>query len=101
MRKMAVAATAVPALAIPSAAVAPAGLRATTGLRATKDREAGAKKGDEQPPINQRGEMISDSLIPFHKQAEDEGTYVLADRAREAAFARPEELPEVPSENTD
>ena len=95
MRKTAVATMAVPALAIPSAAVAPA------GLRATKDREAGAKKGDEQPLINQRGEMISDSLIPFHKQAEDEGTYVLADRAREAAFARPEELQEGPSENTD
>ena len=101
MRKTAAAAPAVLALAIPSAAVAPAGLRATTGLRATKDREAGAKKGDEQPLINQRGEMMSESLIPFHQQAEDEGTYVLAGRAREAELARPEELSEGPSENAD
>lgn len=46
--------------------------------------------------------MISESLIPFHQQAEDEGTYVLADRAREADRARLDEGPlEGPSENTD
>jgi hypothetical protein len=45
--------------------------------------------------------MINESLIPFHKQAEDEGTYVLAERAREAERARPEEPPELPSENAD
>jgi hypothetical protein len=46
--------------------------------------------------------MISESLIPFHQQAEDVGTYVLAERAREAERARPEEKPhERPSENTD
>jgi hypothetical protein len=45
--------------------------------------------------------MIDESLIPFHQQAEDEGTYVLAERAREAERARPVELPEPPSENTD
>jgi hypothetical protein len=45
--------------------------------------------------------MISESLIPFHQQAEDEGTYVLAERAREAARVRAEEPPEGPSENTD
>jgi hypothetical protein len=28
--------------------------------------------------------MVSESLIPFHLQAEDEGTYVLEARAREA-----------------
>ena len=95
MRKTAVAAPAVTALAIPSAAVA------SPGRRATKDGEAGAKKGGEQAPINQRREMISESLFPFHQQAEDEGTYVLAGRAREAEFARPEELSEGPSENTD
>jgi len=93
MRKTAVAAPAVTALAIPSAAVA------SPGRRATKDGEAGAS--GEQAPINQRREMISESLFPFHQQAEDEGTYVLAGRAREAEFARPEELSEGPSENTD
>lgn len=45
--------------------------------------------------------MIDESLIPFHQQAEDEGTYVLAERAREAERARPVELPERPSENAD
>ena len=45
--------------------------------------------------------MISESLIPFHQQAEDEGTYVLAARAREAGRSRPEEPPAGPSENTD
>ena len=45
--------------------------------------------------------MIDESLIPFHQQAEDEGTYVLAERAREAERARSMELPEPPSENTD
>jgi hypothetical protein len=45
--------------------------------------------------------MISESLIPFHRQAEDEGTYVLAERAREADHAGPQEPPEGPSENTD
>jgi len=45
--------------------------------------------------------MISDSLSPFHQQAEDEGTYVLADRAREAALVRPDERPDGPSENID
>ena len=91
MRKTAVAL----ALAIPSAAVA------QPWLRATKDREPSAKKGDEQHPITQRGEMISESLIPFHLQAEDEGNYVSADRARKAEWVRPEELPEGPSENAD
>jgi hypothetical protein len=45
--------------------------------------------------------MVSESLIPFHLQAEDEGTYVLEGRAREADAARPEEPAEGPSENTD
>jgi len=45
--------------------------------------------------------MISDNLIPFHRQAQDEGSYVLAERAREADGARPDEPPEGPSENTD
>jgi hypothetical protein len=47
--------------------------------------------------------MISEDLIPFHLQAEDEGTYVLAERAREADRARPLERPErlSDSENTD
>ena len=35
--------------------------------------------------------MVSESLIPFHLQAEDEGTYVLEARAREANRARPQE----------
>ena len=33
--------------------------------------------------------MVSDSLIPFHLQAEDEGSYVLEARAREAHRADP------------
>jgi len=45
--------------------------------------------------------MISESLIPFHQQAEDEGTYVLEERAREADRARLEEPLEGPTENTD
>jgi len=45
--------------------------------------------------------MVSESLIPYHQQAEDEGTYVLAERAREADLARPEASPQGPSENTD
>jgi hypothetical protein len=47
--------------------------------------------------------MISEDLIPFHLQAEDEGTYVLAERAREADRARPAERPDRPldSENID
>jgi hypothetical protein len=45
--------------------------------------------------------MISESLIPYHQQAEDEGAYVLAERAREANRIHPEEPPEGPSENTD
>ena len=45
--------------------------------------------------------MVSESLIPFHRQAEDQGTYVLAARAREADRVRPERSPEGPSENTD
>jgi hypothetical protein len=45
--------------------------------------------------------MISESLIPFHQQAEAEGTYVLAERAREADLGRAEEVQEGPSENTD
>ena len=46
--------------------------------------------------------MIADeSLIPYHQQAEDEGTYVLADRAREAARTRLEESREGPLENVD
>jgi hypothetical protein len=45
--------------------------------------------------------MIDESLIPFHLQAEDEGTYVLAERTREADRARPDEPLEGPSENTD
>ena len=45
--------------------------------------------------------MVSESLIPFHRQAEDEGTYVLAERACEADRLRPEGPPEGPSENTD
>jgi len=45
--------------------------------------------------------MISESLSPFHQQAEDEGTYVLAERALEADRARAEGPPEGPSENTD
>jgi hypothetical protein len=45
--------------------------------------------------------MISESLIPFHLQAEDEGTYVLEGRARDARDAMSEEPAEGPSENTD
>jgi hypothetical protein len=45
--------------------------------------------------------MVSESLIPFHLQAEDEGTYVLEGRAREADHPRPEEPAEQPSENAD
>ena len=45
--------------------------------------------------------MISESLIPFHQQAEDEGTYVLTDRAREADRVPPEGPQQGPSENTD
>ena len=45
--------------------------------------------------------MISDSLSPFHQQAEAEGTHVLADRAREAELARPDERLDGPSENID
>ena len=45
--------------------------------------------------------MISESLSPFHQQAEDEGTYVLAERAREADRARPKEPPERLPENSD
>jgi hypothetical protein len=45
--------------------------------------------------------MINESLIPFHLQAEDEGTYVIAERTREADGARPEELLEGPTENAD
>lgn len=45
--------------------------------------------------------LIDESLIPFHHQAEDHGTYVLAERARDADHARPEALSEGPSENTD
>jgi hypothetical protein len=45
--------------------------------------------------------MISESLIPSHLQAEDEGTYVLAERAHEADPVRTEEPLEGPSENTD
>jgi hypothetical protein len=44
---------------------------------------------------------MTDSLSPFHQQAEEEGTYVLADRAREAALVRPIARPEGPSENAD
>jgi len=43
--------------------------------------------------------MISEDLIPFHLQAEDEGTYVIAERAREADRARPAERPERPSDS--
>ncbi len=39
--------------------------------------------------------------VPFHQYAEDHGTYVLAERAREADHARPEDPLEGPSENTD
>jgi hypothetical protein len=45
--------------------------------------------------------MVSENLIPFHQQAEDEGIYVLAERARGAGRAGPEDPPEGPSENTD
>jgi len=45
--------------------------------------------------------MINESLIPFHLQAEDEGTYVFAERTREAAGARPGERLEGPTENAD
>jgi Domain of unknown function (DUF1876) len=65
--------------------------------------ESGAAKGDERRPINQRAcnFTVSESLIPFHEQAQDEGTYVLAERAREADRARPKEPLERPSENSD
>ena len=45
--------------------------------------------------------MVSESLIPFHLQAEDEGTYVLEGRARDAADASPADPAEEPSENAD
>jgi hypothetical protein len=59
---------------------------------------------DGQQPIGQPGDcntMIDERLIPFHQYAEDHGTYVLAERAREADHVRPEDPPEGPSENTD
>jgi hypothetical protein len=37
--------------------------------------------------------MIDECLIPFHQYAEDHGTYVLAERAREADRARSRTLP--------
>ncbi len=40
-------------------------------------------------------------LIPFHKQAEDVGTFVLSDRARDAEQSRRDEPLVGPSENTD
>jgi len=45
--------------------------------------------------------MVSESLIPFHLQAEDEGSYVLEARAREADLARPQEPAGRPAENSD
>ena len=45
--------------------------------------------------------MVSESLIPFHLQAEDEGTYVLDARARDGDGARPEQPSGQPSENSD
>jgi hypothetical protein len=45
--------------------------------------------------------MVSESLIPFHLQAEDEGTYVLEGRAREANDARPKKPAEQPSQFAD
>ena len=45
--------------------------------------------------------MITESSIPFHLQAEDEGTYVLAERTREDDRARPEERLDGPTENAD
>jgi len=45
--------------------------------------------------------VVSASLIPFHLQAEDEGTYVLEGRAREGDAARRVRRAEEPSENAD
>ena len=59
---------------------------------------------DGQYPTDRRGDrnmIIDENLIPFHKQAEDHGTYVLAERARDADRARPEDPSDGPSENTD
>ena len=81
-----------------------AGLRRATINDDRGDRQPGAKKRDGQHPISQRGEchmVISESLIPFHQQAEDVGMYVIAERAREAHRARPHGPPERPSEGTD
>jgi hypothetical protein len=69
-----------------------------------RDRASNAPNVDGQQPIGQPGDcnmMIDECLIPFHQYAEDQGTYVLAERAREADHARPEDPPEEPSENTD
>ncbi len=44
---------------------------------------------------------MSDQLIPFHKQAEDIGTFVIKERAREAAESRRDDATPGPSENID
>jgi hypothetical protein len=79
-------------------------LRGWFGATMPRDHAGrGAATGDERRPINQRAcdITVSDSLIPFHERAQDEGTYVLAERAREADRARPKEPPERPSDNSD
>ena len=79
--------------------------RTTHRPRATRrDRASNAPNVDGQQPIGQPGDrnmMIDERLTPFHQYAEDHGTYVLAERAREADHACPEDPPAGPSENTD
>jgi hypothetical protein len=42
-----------------------------------------------------------ETLIPFHQQAEDIGTFLLTDRARDAELRRGDQQADGPSENTD
>jgi hypothetical protein len=70
-------------------------LRRAGGINATVIKE-GLERVSEEGKI-----MVSESVSPVHQQAEEEGSYVLAERAREFDAARPEESAEGPSENTD
>jgi hypothetical protein len=45
--------------------------------------------------------IVNENLIPFHLYAEDFGTYVLAERAREAEVARSAEPADEPAEDAD
>jgi hypothetical protein len=45
--------------------------------------------------------MVRENWIPFHLQAEDDGSYLLEERSREVDRARGDEAAEGPSENND